>query len=167
MKNMKNERQKESVEIQSYLTFCLGAEKFAVQVSKVLEVQQLKQITKVPKAPVYLKGVINLRGSVLPVVDTRIKFELKESLITEHTCIVVLTIDMNGDTVTVGALVDSVQEVLQISENEIEESPSLGAKYKSEFIKGMWKEGENFIMILDIDLIFSTEEILMVQEIQS
>lgn len=150
--------------INSYLTFKLGAEIFAANVSKVLNILEVSKITKVPKAPAYMKGVINLRGSVLPLVDTRIKFGMDETQITTNTCILVLDIEMGGDNIQVGALVDSVQEVLEFEESDIQPAPSIGSKYKSEFIDGVAKVNDNFVMLLNMDLIFSTDELSLIKE---
>ncbi len=150
--------------INSYLTFMLGEEFFAANVSKVLNILEMTKVTKVPKAPHYMKGVINLRGAVLPLIDTRIKFEMDETVFTANTCILVLDINVNGDSVHVGALVDSVQEVLEIDDANIMPPPNIGTKYKSEFIEGVAKVGEEFIMILDMDLIFSTDELSLLKD---
>lgn len=155
---------KTSVEINSYLSFKLGDEVFAANVSKVLNILELTKITKVPKAPEYMKGVINLRGSVLPLVDTRIKFGMEPTEFTNNTCILVLDIDFDGESVHVGALVDGVQEVLEINGSEVEPPPSIGSKYKSEFIEGVAKNEEDFIMILDMDLIFTNDELKVLTE---
>ena len=149
---------------QSYLTFKLDEEIFAVTVSKVLEIQEIRQITKVPRSPSYMRGVLNLRGTVVPVIDTRIKFGMSKTIDSVNTCIVVLNIEMENDTITVGALVDAVQEVIELMDNQIGPPPSIGNKYKSEFIKGMGKVNDNFIMILDIDKVFSAEELILVKE---
>ncbi|HKL38924.1 MAG TPA: chemotaxis protein CheW [Bacteroidales bacterium] len=155
---------KEELEnINSYLTFKLGEEEFAAHVSKVLSIMEMVKITKVPKSPEYMQGVINLRGQVLPVVDTRIKFGMAPTEFTANTCIVVMEVEVNGEYVQVGTLVDSVQEVLEISEDQIQPPPSIGNKYKSEFISGMAKLDEHFIMMLDMDHVFSAEEMLNVQ----
>lgn len=157
--------EKETVlKLDSYLSFKLGEEVFAANVSKVLNILEMTKITKVPKAPEYMKGVINLRGEVLPIVDTRIKFGLEETVFTPNTCILVLDINMNGDSVHVGALVDSVQEVIEIKDSQIQPPPSIGTKYKSEFMEGVARENEEFIMILNMDLIFSTDELLSLKE---
>jgi purine-binding chemotaxis protein CheW len=153
-----------SVKLSSYLSFKLGEEVFAANVGKVLNILELTKITKVPKAPDYMKGVINLRGSVLPLVDTRIKFGMEPTEFTTNTCILVLDIDFDGESVHVGALVDAVQEVLEINENEVEPPPSIGSKYKSEFIEGVAKNGEDFIMLLDMDLIFTNDELKVLKE---
>mgnify|MGYP006280720841 CR=1 FL=1 len=155
---------KEELEnIDSYLTFKLGEEEFAAHVSKVLSIMEMVKITKVPKSPEYMQGVINLRGQVLPVVDTRIKFGMTPTEFTANTCIVVMEVEVNGEYVQVGTLVDSVQEVLEISDDQIQPPPSIGNKYKSEFISGMAKLDEHFIMMLDMDHVFSAEEIMNVQ----
>lgn len=155
---------KEELEnINSYLTFKLGEEEFAAHVSKVLSIMEMVKITKVPKSPEYMQGVINLRGQVLPVVDTRIKFGMTPTEFTANTCIVVMEVEVNGESVQVGTLVDSVQEVLEISDDQIQPPPSIGSKYKSEFISGMAKLDEHFIMMLDMDHVFSAEEMLNVQ----
>ncbi|NJK98462.1 MAG: chemotaxis protein CheW [Bacteroidales bacterium] len=150
--------------INSYLTFKLEDEIFGANVSKVLNILEMTKITKVPKAPNYMKGVINLRGAVLPLIDTRIKFDMGETTYTTNTCILVLDIDMGGESVHVGALVDSVQEVIEIDEATIQPPPSIGSKYKSEFIEGMAKVNEEFIMLLNMDLIFSTDELSLLRD---
>lgn len=150
--------------INSYLSFNLGDEVFAVNVSKVLNILEMLKITEVPKSPEYMKGVINLRGTVLPVVDTRIKFGMTPTEYTNNTCIVVMEIEMDNDTVQVGALVDSVQAVMELEDSEIQPPPSIGSKYKSEFIYGMVKVDEKFIMLLDMEKVFSAEEVIMVKE---
>lgn len=147
----------------SYLTFKLGEEEFASHVSKVLSIMEMVKITQVPKSPEYMQGVINLRGQVLPVVDTRIKFGMTPTEFTASTCIVVMEVEVNGEYVQVGTLVDSVQEVLEITQDQIQPPPSIGSKYKSEFISGMAKIDEKFIMMLDMDKVFSAEELLNVQ----
>jgi purine-binding chemotaxis protein CheW len=153
----------ELANIKSYLTFKLGEEEFAAHVSKVLSIMEMTKITKVPKTPDYLEGVINLRGQVLPVVDTRIKFGMSPTEVTSNTCIVVMEVEVNDETVQVGTLVDSVQEVVEIEEDQIQPPPSIGNNYKSEFIYGMAKIEDKFIMLLDMDKVFSAEEIADVQ----
>lgn len=155
---------KDATKINSYLTFKLRDEIFGANVAKVLNILEMTKITKVPKAPPYMKGVINLRGSVLPLIDTRIKFDMGETVYTTNTCILVLDIEMGGETVHVGALVDSVQEVIEIDDANIQPPPSIGSKYKSEFIDGMAKIGDDFIMLLNMDLIFSTSELTLLKE---
>lgn len=145
--------------INSYLSFKLGDEEFAAHVGKVLNILEMTKITEVPKAPEYMKGVINLRGTVLPVIDTRIKFGMTATVYTTNTCIIVLDIEMDGETIQVGALVDAVQAVLEIDKNQIMPPPSIGSKYKSEFIEGVANVDEKFIMILNMDAVFSSDEL--------
>ncbi len=143
----------------SFLTFNLGDEQFAINVKKVIEILEVPPVTKVPRSPEFMKGVINLRGSVLPVIDTRIKFGMSPTDFTVETCILVLNIQMEEDEIMVGALVDLVQEVLEIDQNQIQPSPSIGSKYKAEFIQGMINDNGEFIMMLNIDKVFSSLEL--------
>ncbi len=147
-----------------YLSFKLGEELFAANVGKVIEILEVPKITKVPNSPAYMRGVINLRGSVLPIIDTRSKFSMPKVDDTVNTCIIVLNIEMDNDTLVLGALVDAVQEVLEISLNQIKAAPSLGSRYRSEFIDGMVKIQEQFIMILNMDKVFSSNELIIVKE---
>jgi len=150
--------------LQTYLSFKLGEELFAINVSKVTNILEMSQITKIPKAPEYMKGVINLRGTVLPVIDLRLKFGLPEKEATVDTSIIVLSINLNGEMVMVGIQVDSVKEVLEFITDEIAPSPTIGSKYNSGFIEGMWRTEDKFIMILDIDRVFSIDDIIDVKE---
>ncbi len=151
-------------EMQTYLSFRLDKEDFAINVSKVLNILEMSPITRIPKSPEYMKGVINLRGNVLPVVDLRLKFGLGENEITVDTGIIVLSININNEEIMMGILVDAVKEVLEFKDEDIVESPSIGTKYNSGFIKGMRRRDDHFIMILDIDKVFSVDEIVDFQE---
>ncbi len=146
----------------TYLTFRLGKEYFASNVSKVLNILEMLPITHIPKAPDYMKGVINLRGLVLPVIDTRIKFGMSPVEVSPSTGILVLDVQVDGVSVKLGAIVDSVDEVIELEAADIQEPPSLGTKYRSEFIEGMAKKDESFIMILNMDKVFSADELLVV-----
>jgi purine-binding chemotaxis protein CheW len=150
---------------ESYLSFSLGEEVFAASVAKVIEILEVPKITKVPKAPAYMRGVVNLRGSVLPVIDTRLKFGMTASTDTVNTCIMVLNVQIDSESFVLGALVDAVQEVFEISDDEIKPAPSIGSKYKSEFIEGMVKTNEQFIMLLNLDKVFSSDELITLQEV--
>jgi purine-binding chemotaxis protein CheW len=149
----------------SYLTFRLADELFAANVSKVLEILEISKITKVPRSPGFMRGVINLRGSVLPVIDARQKFGLSETPDTINSCIIVLDIAIQEQHITIGTVVDAVQEVMEIVESAIQPAPSIGSKYRNEFIQGMVKHDEQFIMVLDLDRVFSTEETSILQEL--
>lgn len=161
------EQQKKASKINSYLTFKLGNEEFAAHVGKVLNILAMTKITEVPKSPNYMKGVINLRGAVLPVIDTRIKFGMTPTEYTPSTCIVVMDIELDSESVHVGALVDSVQAVIEIDDAKILPPPSIGNKYRSEFIEGVANIDESFIMILNMDEVFSTDELVVMQETSS
>ena len=141
----------------SYLTFQLDNERFAVHVSKVLNILELVPITKVPKSPEYLKGVINLRGSVLGVMDIKMKFDFPITDYTKETSILVLQVVIDKDSVDVGAIVDSVHDVIEVDEKEILPPLSVGIKFKSDYVTGVIKYKEQFIMVLDMDKLFNTE----------
>ncbi|HEY9069618.1 MAG TPA: chemotaxis protein CheW [Candidatus Ozemobacteraceae bacterium] len=147
-----------------YLTFKLGEEIYAVDVAKVREILDFSPITKVPRTPDYMRGVINLRGSVVPVVDMRLKFGMPKTEKSVNTCIVVVEVMLENESTIIGALADSVQEVIELEPGQIEPPPKIGSRLKVEFLKGMGKIGDHFLMILDIDKVFSSGEILMAQE---
>ncbi len=158
---MSNENNKK---INSYLSFKLGDEEFAAHASKVLHILELTKITTVPRAPEYMKGVINLRGTVLPVVDTRIKFGMTPTEYTANTCIIVMDIVVDNEAIQLGALVDAVQAVIEINPNQIMPAPSIGSKYQSQFIEGVTSIDDKFVMILDMDAIFSTDDLTSLME---
>jgi len=149
----------EITESVQYLTFKLGDEIFALDVAKVREILELTAIAKVPQTPDFMRGVINLRGSVVPVVDMRLKFGMSMTEQTVNTCIIVVEVSLDGDTIVLGALADSVQEVVEMEPENIEPAPHIGAKLNTNFIKGMGKIEDHFVMILDIDKIFSSAEL--------
>jgi purine-binding chemotaxis protein CheW len=151
-------------ETRQYLTFRLGDETFGVNVAKVREILDFTSITKVPKTPDFMRGVINLRGSVVPVVDMKLKFGMEETRKTVDTCIIVLEVTIEGETTIVGALADSVEEVLEMEPEQIEPPPRIGMKLNIEFINGMGKIGEEFVIILDTDRIFTFEEVEVLGE---
>ena len=123
------------------------------------------QITKVPTAPDYMKGVINLRGTVLPIIDIRMKFGMDPIQYQRDTVILVLNVVIENEKVDAGILVDSVKEVFEIKKEEIMPPPGIGSKYKSKFIEGIYKmSDERFVMLLDIDKIFSSDEVVMLKE---
>ncbi|MBI5656074.1 MAG: chemotaxis protein CheW [Geobacter sp.] len=147
-----------------YLTFKLDDETFAVDVAKVREILDFSTVTKVPQTPDFMRGVINLRGSVVPVVDMRLKFGMSETEKTVDTCIIVMEITLDNETAVVGALADSVQEVLELEPENIEPAPRIGTKLNTDFLIGMGKQNETFIMILNIDKVFTLDELSAVSE---
>ncbi len=146
-----------------YLTFKLGEEVFALEVANVREILEFIPITKVPRTPDFMTGVINLRGSVVPVTDMRLKFGMSETEKTVNTCIIVVEVNIEGEKALLGALVDSVQEVFELEAQQIEPPPRLGLGMKTEFIEDMGKRDNQFVIILDIDKVFSMEELDIAQ----
>lgn len=161
-----SEKENEQLEEQkSYLSFKLDDELFAANVENIFEILEVPAITKVPRSPEYLKGVINLRGNVLPIIDSRIKFQMSPTELAQDTCIIVIEIQVEGEQVMIGAMVDSVLEVLEIFPSQIKPSPSIGSTYDPEFIEGIVQMDDNFIMLLDIGKVFSIEEISELSEL--
>lgn len=142
-----------------YLTFTLDDEQYAISVAKVREVLEHTKITKLPRTAEFMKGIINLRGAGVPVIDLRLKFGLPETPITKDTSIIVMEVVSLEGSVVVGALADAVHEVVDIEEKAIEPAPRFGTRLAAEFIKGVGKKDDAFIIILDIDRIFNAEEI--------
>jgi len=149
--------------INQYLTFKLDDEIFGLDIGKVREVLDFTSVTRVPQTPKYMRGVINLRGSVVPVMDLRLKFEMEQTSNTVNTCVIITEIELDGETTVLGALADSVQEVLDLEPEQIEPAPKIGTKLRTEFIKGMGKRDEQFIILLNIDNVFSQDELITVQ----
>jgi purine-binding chemotaxis protein CheW len=149
-----------------YLTFKLGDEVFALDVAKVREILELANITKVPQTPDFMRGVINLRGSVVPVIDMRLKFGMSSTEQTVNTCIIVAEVQLDDEIIVLGALADSVQEVIEMEPEQIEAAPHIGTHLSTDFIKGMGKHDGRFIMILDVDRVFTAAELEGVQNKQ-
>jgi len=145
--------------LESYLIFQLGREQFAAHVSKISSIIQIPTITKIPKAPLFMKGIIQFHGTSIPLIDTRIRFGMPATETNKNTVIIILEIKIGLEMVSIAALVDSVQEVLEINEADIFPLPDLGNKYKSEFILGVLKSDKSFIMLLDLDSIFQFDEL--------
>jgi purine-binding chemotaxis protein CheW len=150
-------------ETRQYLTFKLGNEIFATDVAKVREVLDFTKITEIPRTPDFMSGVINLRGSVVPVVDMRLCLEMSKTERTTNTCIVVLEVLLESESLVIGALADSVEEVIDLEPDQIRQAPKIGAQIQTDFLKGMGKRDDQFIMILDIDRVFSADEIRTVR----
>jgi purine-binding chemotaxis protein CheW len=150
-------------EVRQYLAFQLGEEVFGLDVSQVREILEFTSVTKVPRTPDFMRGVINLRGSVVPVLDMRLKFGLSITEKTVNTCVVVVEVDFEGERTVIGALVDSVQEVFELEPGQIEPAPKIGIRLNTDFIKGMGKKDDHFIIILDIDKVFSSDELACAQ----
>lgn len=145
-----------------YITFKLGDELFAIDVVQVREVLDLTQITRVPTAPAYMRGVVNVRGSAIPVVDLRLKFGLPSASDTVNSRIVVLELELDGETTVVGGIADSVHEVIELAPGEINEPPRIAMRWRSELIRGMGRRGEEFVIILDIGKVFASDAAALV-----
>ena len=142
-----------------YLTFLLGNEEYGLEILKVHQIIQMQEVTRVPRTPGYVRGVINLRGRVIPVIDLRIKFGMEGVDDTEKSCIIVVQIEHEGHAVTMGVIIDEVREVLEIPADAIEETPSFGDDVDTGFIMGMGKVGDKVKMLLDIDKVLSATEL--------
>ena len=148
-----------------YLTFNLADEEYGIAILKVKEIIGMMPVTQVPKTPEFVKGVVNLRGKVIPVTDLRLKFGLPEIDYTDRTCIIVIEINGQNGTILVGIVVDAVSEVLNIKTEEIEPPPTFGAKLENNFILGMAKVEGSVKILLDIDEVLGTDEVTFLQEV--
>jgi len=159
VKNL-SENDERSQSQQQYLTFMLGGETFAIGILAIKEIIEYGNLTDVPRMPDFIRGVINLRGAVVPVIDLSARFGKKITQVARRTCIVILEVDA-GDNLTqdIGILVDAVNEVLEIPAAEIEPAPSFGASIRSRFINGMGKVNDRFVIILDIAHILLIDEL--------
>jgi len=147
-----------------YLTFKLANEEYGIGILKVKEIIGMMPVTSIPRTPGFVKGVINLRGKVIPVVDLRLKFGMEEMAYTERTCIIVVEMMKEEANIVIGIVVDAVSEVLNIKGEEIEETPSFGAKLNTDYILGMAKMEEGVKILLDIDRVLSADDIAVVKK---
>lgn len=152
--------------MQQYLTFLLGDEIFSLDIAKVHEVLDYTLITRVPRTPEYMQGVINLRGRVVPVVDLRLLFGMPPTSVSVNTCIIIVEAAVNSEPVVLGLLADAVQEVLELDPETIKPAPRIGTKLDNRFIRGMGRQGERFLIILDIDRVFSADDLDLAQEMR-
>jgi len=143
---------------QQYLTFMLGGETYAMGILPIKEIIEYGNLTEVPRMPDFIRGVINLRGSVVPVIDLFARFGQHRTAITRRTCIVIIEVANGEETQDVGVIVDAVNEVLEISAGEIEPAPSFGANIRADFIEGMGKINGKFVIILNIQQVLSVDE---------
>ncbi len=150
---------------QQYLTFLLGGEMFAIEILNVREIIEYGALTTVPMMPAFIRGVINLRGAVVPVIDLSVRFSRAPVEVTRRTCIIIIEIDNAGERQDIGVVVDSVSEVLDIPGNMIEPPPSFGARIRTDFIQGMGKVNERFVIILNVHNVLSVEEMSTLSDI--
>ena len=146
-----------------YLTFQLGKEVYGIEILKVQEIIGMMPVTHVPRTPDFVRGVINLRGKVIPVVELRRKFGMETREDTERTCIVVVQVSWDAGRIIMGLLVDEVSEVLNVTGEQIEAPPSFGASVDTDFILGMGKVGTKVVMLLDVDKVLASDEIAAVE----
>ena len=151
------------METTQYLTFKLSDEVYALDIAKVREVLDFTTVTKVPRTPDFMRGVINLRGSVVPVVDLRLKFGMTPTEKTVNTCIIITEVTVDNETAILGILADSVQEVMDLGPSAVEPAPKIGTRLRTEFIKGMGKRDDTFLILLDIDRVFSVDDLVQAQ----
>ena len=150
-----------------YLTFKLGPEDFGIGILKVQEIIGMLSVTRVPKTPEFVRGVVNLRGKVIPVIDLRLKFTLEPKADTDRTCIIVVQVALQAASVTMGLIVDEVSEVLNVLADQIEASPSFGSKVDTDFILGMGKVAQKVVMLLDVDRVLASEEWVTIQSVKN
>jgi len=153
-----------TTETRQYMTFKLGDELFAIDVAQVREVLEVSQITKVPTAPAYMRGVVNVRGQATPVVDLRLRFGLPKGADTVHTRVIVMELELDGEATVLGGIADSVHEVIELDQENIEPPPRIAMRWRTDFIQGMGKRGDDFIIILDVNAVFSSEELALVRD---
>jgi len=148
-----------------HLTFTLGGEEYGLDILKVQEIIGIMPITRVPRTPEFVRGVINLRGKVIPVVDLRIKFGMASVEDTDRTCIVVVQVTGKNGHMVMGTVVDEVSEVIDIAEDQIEPTPEFGADIDTDFVLGIGKVADKVVMVLDIDKVLSAREINVIKRV--
>jgi purine-binding chemotaxis protein CheW len=151
-------------DVQQYLTFMIGGEEYAVSLLKVKEIIEYDIVTEVPKTPEWVRGVINLRGNVVPVIDLAVKFRLAPSVAGKLTCIVITEVQCEGEATVMGVMADSVRQVIDLKPQDIEEPPTFGTRVKVDYLLGMARSGKKFCLILDTEKVLSTEELLELPE---
>jgi purine-binding chemotaxis protein CheW len=147
-----------------YLTFLTAGEEYAIGIVKVKEIIEYETVTTVPNTPPWIRGVTNLRGRVMPVVDLAVKFGMPASRISKFSCVIITEVMFQGEKLTMGVLADSVSQVIELSADEVEATPAFGTRVKTEYLLGMGALGKKFCLILDIDKVLSTDELLAVTE---
>src|SRR5580698_4323857 len=151
-----------TAEISQYMTFKLGNELFAINVAQVREVLEVSTITRVPSAPDYMRGVVNVRGKAIPVVDLRLRFGLPAASDTVTTRVIVMELRLDGETTVLGGIADSVHEVIELEPGSINPPPRIAMRWRTEFIEGMGQRGDDFTIILAIDAVFASGELALV-----
>jgi len=148
-----------------YLTFFIGGEEYAVGILRVREIIQYGGVTRVPRAPRWVRGVINLRGSVVPVIDLAVRFEQAPCAPTRSTCIVIAEVELDSESVVVGVLADSVSQVFELPVADVQPAPSFGTRVRVDFLLGLGRAGERLLLLLDVDKLLSAEEVAAVHSL--
>lgn len=156
-----------SDDVNQYLTFILGGETYGVSILVIKEILEYNEPTTVPMMPEFIRGVINLRGSVVPVVDLSLRLGKKTTDIEKRTCVVIIEVHYDDERIEIGVVVDAVNEVLDIAPDNIESAPSFGAKIRTDFIHGMGKVDDKFVVLLNIDHVLSIEELSVINQVGS
>ena len=146
--------------VQQYLTFMIGGEEYAVSLLKVKEIIEYDTVTEIPKTPEWVRGVINLRGNVVPVIDLAVKFRLAASVAGKLTCIVITEIECEGEPTIMGVMADSVRQVIDLRPEDVEVPPTFGTRVKVDYLLGMARSGKKFCLLLDTEKVLSTDELL-------
>jgi purine-binding chemotaxis protein CheW len=160
-------KEKEEMVQQQYLTFFLADEEYAINIQRVKEIIEYTTVTKVPKVPGWIRGVINLRGNVVPIVDLTVRFGLEERPVTKTTCIVIVEVEQDSERTVMGVIADAVNQVIDLAPKDIEEPPAFGTRVRLEYLFGMGKLGKKFALILNIDSVLSNTELLTVSTLQA
>lgn len=158
---------KEGIEQQQYLTFLLAGEEYAISILKVKEIIEYDTVTVVPKTPRWIRGVINLRGAVVPVVDLAVKFGLEERPVTRTSCIVILEGQLENQNTTMGIVADAVSQVMDLADGDIREVPEFGTRVQVNYLLGMAQLGKKFALLLDVDKVLSTDELLNLDQVSA
>jgi len=159
--------EREDVAQQQYLTFFLADEEYAINIQRVKEIIEYTTVTKVPKVPQWIRGVINLRGIVVPVVDLTVRFGLEERLVNKTTCIIIVEVEQDSERTVMGVIADAVNQVIDLAPKDIEKPPAFGTRVRLEYLFGMGKLGKKFALILNIDRVLSNSELLTVSNMQA
>jgi purine-binding chemotaxis protein CheW len=157
-------REREVVEQEQYLTFLLAGEEYAISILEVKEIIEYDTVTAVPKTPKWIRGVINLRGSVVPVVDLGVKFGMGERLVTKTSCIIIVEGCVESQNTLMGVMADAVSQVMDIAAGEVQQVPAFGTRIKVDYLQGMAQLGKKFVLLLDIDKVLSADEVLDLSE---
>ena len=148
-----------------FLSFILNEEEYCIEILRIKEIMGMTDITEIPQTPDFIKGVINLRGQIIPIIDLRVKFEMPSAEYTDRTCIIVAEMTYEDEMTLMGIVIDSIQEVINIPQEKISKVPYINAKIKSEYIEGIAETGETIKIILDIKKVLTEEEFVLIKKI--